>query len=96
MAVSNLMTSGDRPYDLPAELEDRADHWRGPGAHLRHGWAVPEVGLPRALIALGLITGTVPLLRAAARLYSRWRSRAAAIAVAVAAGILTLVTRNNW
>jgi hypothetical protein len=53
-----------------------------------------------ALIALGLITGTVPLLRAAARLDSRWRSRAvagaAAIAVAVAAGILTLITRNNW
>jgi len=40
------------------------------------------------------------LLRAAARLGSHWRRHAiagaTAIAVAVAAGILTLITNNNW
>ena len=53
-----------------------------------------------ALIALGLVIGTVMLLRAAARLGSHWRRHAiagaTAIAVAVAAGILTLITNNNW
>jgi len=42
----------------------------------------------------------VPLLRAAAKLGGLWRRRAitgaAAIAVAVVAGILTLATKNNW
>jgi len=53
-----------------------------------------------ALIGLGLVIGTVPLLRAAAKLGGLWRRRAitgaAAIAVAVVAGILTLATKNNW
>jgi hypothetical protein len=53
-----------------------------------------------ALIALGLVIGTVLLLRAAARLGGRWRRQAtagaAAIAVAVAAGILTMITSSNW
>jgi hypothetical protein len=53
-----------------------------------------------ALIALGLVIGTVLLLRAAARLGGRWRGQAtagaAAIAVAVAAGILTVITSSNW
>ena len=53
-----------------------------------------------ALIGLGLVIGTVPLLRAAARLGGLCRRRAitgaAAIAVAVVAGILTLITKNNW
>ena len=53
-----------------------------------------------ALIGLGLVIGTVPLLRAAARVGGLWRRRAitgaAAIAVAVGAGILTLITKNNW
>ena len=53
-----------------------------------------------ALIGLGLVIGTVPLLRAAARLGGLWRRRAitgaAAIAVGVAADILTLITKNNW
>jgi uncharacterized protein (DUF58 family) len=52
------------------------------------------------LIALGLVIGTVLLLRAAARLGGRWHRQAiagaTAIAVAVAAGILTLVTKSNW
>ena len=52
------------------------------------------------LIGLGLVIGTVLVLRAAARLGGRWRTRAiagtAAIAVAVAAGILTLVAKSNW
>ena len=47
-----------------------------------------------ALIALGLVIGTLLLLRAAARMGGRWRRQAtagaAAIAVAVAAGILTV------
>ena len=42
----------------------------------------------------------MPLLRAAAKLGGLWRRRAitgaAAIAVAVGAGILTLITKNNW
>ena len=42
----------------------------------------------------------MPLLRAAARVGGLWRRRAitgaAAIAVAVGAGILTLATKNNW
>jgi hypothetical protein len=51
-----------------------------------------------ALIALGLVIGTVMLRRAAARLGSHWRRHAiaGATAVAVAAGILTLITNNNW
>lgn len=53
-----------------------------------------------ALIALGLIIGTLLLLRAAARLGGRWRRQTivgtAALAVAVAAGILTLATKSNW
>jgi hypothetical protein len=53
-----------------------------------------------ALIALGLVIGTVLLLRAAGRLGGRWRRQAtagaAAIAVAVAAGILTMITSSNW
>ncbi|HEV3288702.1 MAG TPA: hypothetical protein VG123_06895 [Streptosporangiaceae bacterium] len=53
-----------------------------------------------ALIALGLIIGTVLLLRAAARLGGQWRRRAvagtAAIAAAVTAGILTVLTSNWW
>ncbi len=52
------------------------------------------------LIALGLVTGSVLLLRTAARLGGWWRRRAmagtAAITVAVAAGILTLMTGSNW
>jgi hypothetical protein len=52
------------------------------------------------LIALGIVTGTVLLLRAAARLGGWWRRQAiagtAAIAVAVAAGILTLTAGSNW
>lgn len=53
-----------------------------------------------ALIALGLVAGTVMLLQAAARVGGRWRGQAlaeaTAIAVAVAAGILTLITKDNW
>ena len=53
-----------------------------------------------ALIAPGLITGTVLLLRAVGRLVGQWRRRAvagaAAIAAAVAAGILTVFTSSNW
>jgi heme A synthase len=53
-----------------------------------------------ALIALGLIIGTVLLVRAVARLGGQWRRRAvagaAAIAAAVAAGILTVFTSSNW
>ena len=53
-----------------------------------------------ALIAPGLIIGTVLLLRAVARLGGQWRRRAvagaAAIAAAVAAGILTVFTSSNW
>ena len=49
-----------------------------------------------ALIALGLVIGTVMLLRAAAPHGGHWRRHATAIAVAVTAGILTLVTKNNW
>jgi len=71
------------------------------------GMAVNLIGLPaetsgaaHALIGLGLVIGTVPLLRAAARLGGLCRRRAitgaAAIAVAVVAGILTLITKNNW
>jgi hypothetical protein len=53
-----------------------------------------------ALIALGLVIGTVMLLRAAVRPGGRWRRQAiagaTAIAAAVAAGSLTLITKNNW
>ena len=49
-----------------------------------------------ALIALGLIIGTVLLLRAAACLGGQWRRRAVAGAAAIAAGILTVFTSNNW
>jgi hypothetical protein len=53
-----------------------------------------------ALIGLGLVIGTVPLLRAAARLGGLPRrgaiTGAAALAVAVVAGILTLITKNSW
>ncbi len=53
-----------------------------------------------ALIALGLAAGTVMLMRAAARVGGRWRSQAiaetTAIAVAVGAGILTRITKDNW
>ena len=66
------------------------------GAHL----ATIAFLAAHALIALGLIIGTVMLLRAAARLDSLWRRRAiagaAAIALAVAAGILTVITNSNW
>ena len=52
------------------------------------------------LIALGIVIGTVLLLRAGARLGGRWRRQAitgaAAIIVAVTAGILTLMTTSNW
>ena len=52
------------------------------------------------LIAIGLVVGTVMLLRAAARLGGRWRRQAiagaAAVAMAVAAGVLTMITKNNW
>lgn len=52
------------------------------------------------LIALALVVGTVMLLRAAARLGGRWRKQstagAAAVAVAFAAGILSLITGSNW
>jgi len=52
------------------------------------------------LIAFGLVAGTVLLLRAAVRLGGRWRWQAlagtAAIALAVAAGILTVMTGSNW
>ncbi len=52
------------------------------------------------LIAVGLVAGTVMLLRAAAHLGGRWRSQAitgaAAITVAFATGILTMVTGSNW
>jgi hypothetical protein len=52
------------------------------------------------LIALGIVVGTVLLLWAAARLGGRSRKQAitgaAAITVAVAAGILTLLTGSNW
>lgn len=54
----------------------------------------------RGLPGLGLVIGTVPLPRAAARLGGLWRRRAitgaAAIAVGVVADILTLITKNNW
>jgi hypothetical protein len=49
-----------------------------------------------ALIALGLIIGTVLLLRAAARLGGQWRRRAVADTAAVTAGILTVLTSSNW
>jgi hypothetical protein len=53
-----------------------------------------------ALIALGLVVGTVMLLRAAVRLGGRWRRQAiagaTAITVAVAAGSLTVITESNW
>jgi hypothetical protein len=53
-----------------------------------------------ALIALGLLIGTVVLLRAAAGLGGRWRrlatAGAIAIVVAFGAGVLTLITKNNW
>jgi len=52
-----------------------------------------------ALIALGLVIGAVMQMRAAARLGGRLRSRAivgaTGIAVASAAGILTLVTKSG-
>ena len=52
------------------------------------------------LIALGLVIGAALLLRAAARPGGRWLRQAtggaAAIAVTVAAGILTLLTTSNW
>jgi hypothetical protein len=53
-----------------------------------------------ALIALGLLIGTVMLLRAATGLGGRWRRLATVGAIAVVAafgtGVLTLITRNNW
>ena len=53
-----------------------------------------------ALIALGLVVGTVMLLRAAVRLGGRWRTQtiagATAITMAVAAGTLTVITESNW
>jgi hypothetical protein len=74
--------------DLPSEANG--------GAHL----ASIAFLAAHALIALGLIIGSVLLLRTAARFGGRWRRRAiagaAAIAVAVAAGILTLLTSSNW
>jgi hypothetical protein len=52
------------------------------------------------VIAVGLIAGTVMVLRAATRLGSRRRRQsiaaASAIGVAVAAGILTLSAGSNW
>jgi hypothetical protein len=52
------------------------------------------------LIGLGLVIGAVMLLRAAAGWDGRARSLAiadaAAIALAVAAGILTLITKSGW
>jgi hypothetical protein len=51
------------------------------------------------LTALGIVAGTVLLLRAAARLGGQWRRQAItgapAITVAVTAGILTLTTDSN-
>lgn len=53
-----------------------------------------------AFIALGLLVGSVMLLRATARLGGRPRSQAIAVAtataIATAAGILTLITKNGW
>lgn len=53
-----------------------------------------------SLIALGLVIGTVMLLRTAARLGGRWRRQAtagaAAVAAAVVTGILNMITNNNW
>jgi hypothetical membrane protein len=53
-----------------------------------------------ALIAVGLVIGAVMHLRAAAPLGGRPRSQAiagtTAIAIATAAGVLTLITRSNW
>ena len=53
-----------------------------------------------ALIALGLLVGTTMLLRAATGLGGRWRRLATAGAVAIVAafvaGVLTLITKNNW
>ena len=52
------------------------------------------------LIALGLLIGTVMLIRAAAGLGGRWRRQAVtgaiAIVAAFGAGALTLATKNNW
>ena len=52
------------------------------------------------LIALGLLIGTVMLIRAAAGLGGRWRRQAVtgaiAIVAAFGAGVLTLATKNNW
>ena len=52
------------------------------------------------LIAVGLAAGAAMLLRAAASLGGRWRRQAitgtAAIAAALAAGILNLMTGSNW
>ncbi len=52
------------------------------------------------LIALGLVAAAGLLLRAAARPGGRWRRRAIAgtpaITIAVAAGILILMTSSNW
>ena len=53
-----------------------------------------------ALIALGLLVGTTMLLRAATGLGGRWRRLATAGAIAIVAafvaGVLTLITKNNW
>ena len=52
------------------------------------------------LIALGLLIGTVMLIRAAAGLGGLWRRQAVtgaiAIVAAFGAGALTLATKNNW
>jgi hypothetical protein len=52
------------------------------------------------LIAVGIVTGTVLLLRSAARLGRPWRRRviasAAGVAVAFAAGIITMITHSGW
>ena len=52
------------------------------------------------LIALGLVLGAVMLLRTTPRGRRLWRKQAvlgaAAISVATAAGVLTLLTKSNW
>jgi len=51
------------------------------------------------VIALGMAAGAVMVIRAGAGPRSRWRLEtwgAAAIAVTIAAGILTMVTKSNW
>lgn len=90
MGLASLFLLGMAVYltGLPAEV--------GGTAHL----ASIALLAAHTLIALSLIIGSVLLLRASARLGGQWRRRviagATAIAVAAAAGILTLLTSSNW